>query len=40
VPQVREIREKLTEPLLFQHWDELTHSGRSGSKATAAMCAA
>ena len=24
VPQAHEIREKLTEPLLFQHWDELT----------------
>jgi hypothetical protein len=24
VPQVYEIREKLTEPLLFQHWDEPT----------------
>jgi hypothetical protein len=25
VPQLGEIREKLSEPLLFQHWDELTH---------------
>lgn len=24
VPQAREICEKLAEPLLFQHWDELT----------------
>ena len=24
MPQLCEIREKLTEPLLFQHWDELT----------------
>lgn len=24
MPQAREISEKLTEPLLFQHWDELT----------------
>jgi hypothetical protein len=24
VPQAREIREKLSEPLLFQHWDEIT----------------
>ena len=23
-PQLAQIREKLTEPLLFQHWDELT----------------
>ena len=24
VPQLSQIREKLAEPLLFQHWDELT----------------
>jgi hypothetical protein len=24
VPQLEQIREKLAEPLLFQHWDELT----------------
>jgi hypothetical protein len=24
VPQLSQIREKLTEPLLFQHWDEIT----------------